>query len=223
MASAPPHYVAKAAFNTIFYKILPSSPDPAADLTWFGLPPDYIRYAGTHAFQPGGPCEDGEWLAAFRERVGPLSIATFWLRSPLRFFRAARDDINTDLPEIRPRNLGNVSRDSGLPPGAKLPSWTGWSALKTAAFSAFPALVVIPVVLTAYFGIRSREFGAVLLVPVSAAALELLVAVAFDAIETNRHLILFHWLVDLLTLLVVLSAIGARRRARAALAPMRPL
>jgi hypothetical protein len=110
MRSTKHDYAAKAAYNVIFHKILPVSATPAADLDWFGLPREYQKMSGMHAFLPNSPCNDPAWLDAFASKVSPKDIGLFWLQHPLRFLDAAWRDLIVSIHEVRPVNLTNVRR-----------------------------------------------------------------------------------------------------------------
>ncbi len=227
LTSVPFDYPAKATFNTIFLKILPMSTDPAADLPSLGLSPDYLQYVGMHAFVAGGPCDDGVWLNAFARRTGPTEVAAFWVRNPTRFLRAVHGDIVNFLPELRPKNLSNVERSAGLPPGSKLPSWTGWSTVKAYVLERFPALIYFVLGGALLVGCRRwrrpsgvsspHHLSTAILLVLAAACMELCISAGFDAIETNRHFLLFHLFFDILVLMLI--AAGIRRSERPAIQP----
>lgn len=94
-------------YNVLFWAVLPSSPQPEAELERIGLPAEYVRYSGTHYWQPEG---HGRFAPEWPAEAAPLSRATIlWpvLTSPSRtttLLERAFDGATA----MRPPNLSNV-------------------------------------------------------------------------------------------------------------------
>lgn len=134
-----------ARWNGVFYGLLIDSPSPAQDLAAFGLEPELARWTGVAAIEV-----DGQWLRApileVGGRYGFRQIATFYLRHPDRLIKVAA----LCAPHAfmwRDQRLGNYTRESGKPPGAQAPSYTGWSDMQRVLFPKGLAFLV------AFFGL----------------------------------------------------------------------
>jgi hypothetical protein len=215
-AAGPWDYSAQALYNVIFYRIAPHSPDPRATLRTFGLDESYDRFIGTHAFLPGNPTNDPAWLAAFARRTGYGYVLRYYIRHPVRMLAVLASDLREYAPMIRPWNLGNFRRDAGRAPGAQTTRFASWSTLRSTLFRRWPWHIVIWY--TLWFSVAvwlllrggARRVTVLLALGVGAMAIgEYFVASLADAVETYRHLLLFHLLTDLTVLFAagwVLSA-----------------
>ncbi len=136
-------------FNTVFYDVLRYSPDPAADMAALNLKPEWLGYAGTHAFVENSPLH----IAGFREellgRVDFGSLLVFYFKRPSRLWAllSRRATSGFRLITVHP----NFSRESGLPQGAQ-GRFRVWSDLKKK---------VLPGSLWTMMAISIAHFGAV--------------------------------------------------------------
>ena len=66
LGTVPGAFGGTAAFDVLFYRILPGVSDPAQYLEETRIPPAWVQYTGMHAFSPGSPVE-----AAATRRILP--------------------------------------------------------------------------------------------------------------------------------------------------------
>src|SRR5262249_26155891 len=107
-----------AAYNSIFFGLLPQSDAPRSDLISLGLSPDYAQYVGTVAWSPGTGVADGRLVSALDSRTAQMNLMRFYLTHPARLFRR----ISSILPaafSLRPEFCGNFEASAGRPPGAR--------------------------------------------------------------------------------------------------------
>lgn len=206
LTSTPGSYTAQARFNLIFFYLVPHSPTPAQDLVELGLEPGDVRYAGLTAYSPKGPMLDATWRTAFEARTSYGSLLGFYLRHPSRVLAKLRSDLWNEAPDRRVIYLSNYRKDAGKPAGARDPQFGSWSALRARLFRLWPAHILIWLALALcapWVSIRAgiSPLGRSLPWAISAIALlaitEYLTVSLADAIETDRHLLLFHVFTDL--------------------------
>ena len=205
-ASTPGSYTAQARFNLIFFYLVPHSRTAAQDLLELGLEPGDVRYAGLTAYSPKGPMLDATWRTAFEARTSYGSLLGFYLRHPSRVLAKLRSDLWNEAPNRRVIYLSNYRRDAGRPAGARDPQFGSWSALRARLFRWWPAHILIWLALALcapWLSVRAgtSSLGRSLPWAISAIALlaitEYLTVSLADAIETDRHLLLFHVFTDL--------------------------
>jgi hypothetical protein len=115
-----------ALFNTVFRDLLARSSDPRADLLELGLPPDWARYAGSNAFAPDSPFRRAEIQSRFLDSVSYRKVLLFYLRHPARPARLLQEGAARAF-RLRPRYLGNFTKDSGARPTEKSRAFAVWS------------------------------------------------------------------------------------------------
>ncbi len=215
----PPYYSTQALFNLIFFKITNQSRTPAADLREFGLDASYLVYRNTHSFMEGSPANQIPWLNEFSKKTGYAFAAAFYLRHPDRALRFLYDDLRKEAPPIRAHNLSNFERSAGRPPGARATSFSLWTDLRTWLLARFPMHMVlwqVGLAAGALYGLfrgatpRRRALSGLCLVLVAMAVLEFGVASLADALETYRHLFLFHALTDIGICFAFAGLLGGR-------------
>jgi hypothetical protein len=123
ISSVPAGYGGQAAFSALFYRILPSVPDPAAYLAETRIPPSYIALIGKHAFSPGIPISDPGEQRRFARWFGPSDLAALFLRHPniaWRMLMIHLDEGSLDRVRVKTgdlaHRLGNHERSTGKPP-----------------------------------------------------------------------------------------------------------
>ena len=223
VASTPRSYTAQARFNLIFFYLVPSSRAPAQDLIELGLDPSDIRYSGLTAYSPGTPMNEANWRNAFVAGTSYAGIFRFYLRHPARALSKLESDLRNEAPNRRVLNLSNYCRDSGKPAGARDPHFGSWSALRTRLFRWWPAhilvwlalAVLIPPFLSKHATSPSQRSVAWTISTVALLAIaEFLTVSLADAIETARHLLLFHIFTDLTIFLSMVLSCGWPRGGR---------
>jgi len=233
LGSTPGWYRAQARFNLIFFKIAKNSPSPARDLADLGLGPQDERYIGLHSYVQGGPMQNPAWVDSFRVKSTYGQVMKFYLRRPSRALAILRADLDDQAWQRRALDLSNFQRQSGRPEGAWTTSLGSWSALRSWVSRVWPAHIVLWLILApaaALWGVAARGWQAKTPAPqdqfairdasrwrralawtmlaVSLAALgEFGFASLSDAIETARHLLMFHVFSDIAIFLgLVLAA-----------------
>jgi hypothetical protein len=215
VASTPRSYAAQARFNLIFFYFVPNSKTPARDLLELGLDPSDVRYSGLTAFSANTPMHDATWRSAFEAGTSYAGVLMFYLRHPGRVLAKLESDLRNQAPGRRVVNLSNYRRVDGKPAGARDPQVGSWSAIRSALFRRWPGHIVVwlalavsvPPILAARATSRLPKAvaGAICAVALLAIGEFLSVSLA-DALETDRHLLLFHVFTDLtIFLALVLS------------------
>ncbi len=189
-------YTSHALFNMIFYKIAPGSRVPEAAVRELGLGPDEYRFIGTHAFTPGNPTVDIPWLRYFNGRTSFGKVLRYWWRHPHEAMRALRNDRDQHACDLRQRNLANFRREDGYPPGTLATRFAFWSNLRSEMYRLWPAHIFwwyAAVIGVAAANLRRHRAAASICLGVCAfAILEFCFACLTDAVETERHLFIFH-------------------------------
>jgi hypothetical protein len=199
VTSTPHFYQGQALFNRIFFRILKTSPSPAPDAKELGVLESEFRFIGKHSFDPGNPVDDQLWLEGFRQRTGYLRMAKFYLRHPLRTAGYMIEDLRVESPQMRPENLSNFRKIDCHPPGARTNRFAAWTNLRSTALRLFPEHLIVwyAGVICACLFLIGRPAGRVCLVLAVTGILEFGVATLADALETYRHLFLFHMMTDI--------------------------
>jgi len=200
VTATPAWYKSQARFNLVFFKIAKDSPSPVADLAELGLDPEDARYIGLDSYVRGGPMEDPAWAERFGARCTDGRVIRFYLRHPVRTLAILRTDLDGQAWQRRVPGLANFARRSGRPDGTMAMGLGSWSALCTWASRKWPALMVLWLLLSpvAAFLFQRRDAAlhralawTMLAVSLMASG-EFAIASLADAIETPRHLLLFH-------------------------------
>ena len=223
LSQTPYWYRAQARFNLTFVRILPNSPTPARDLSELGLSQTDLPYSGMHAYRDDSPASNPAWLEAFSHRGGYGRVMMFWIRHPIRMLANVRRDLETEAWQRRPAGFSNFQPDSGRPPRAQASRFGSWSALRTKLVLWWPEHLVVWYALILLAGpiFASRLSAgfpqAIVWTAVLAATLgltEFLLSSLADAIETSRHLLLFHLFTDLTLFLALIFTASKERGAR---------
>jgi hypothetical protein len=177
-----------------------------------------------HAFTPGGPANDLAWLQEFGHRGGYANLMRFYLKHPAVTFQLMRRDIVQEAWLIRADNLSNFPRSAGHPAGARTSRMASWSSGQSWLEHHWPicsvlwyALVLIgamTVLLRGQLSNDQRAFAIAVLFATLLGAGEFCVSTLADAIETYRHLLMFHLFTDLsifFSLLLALTVYATQR------------
>jgi hypothetical protein len=208
------------SYFSVFWEILPASPDRSQDLRELGLDPALAVYSGTTPWGPSSLAWRPEARRLFYSRVSLATVCRFYGRHPARMWQALErlsDHLRNDrIP------LGNFDRSAGLRPARVSHRFSVWSSLKerilprrTISWCLLAAAVAGAI---AFMGSRpgtSRRaaFCALLL---AAAALNLLVvAIVGWFSDSPRLLVPFHLSVDLMALLFLTAPFGGKYSAPA--------
>ena len=201
VGSTPGWYQAQSRFNLIFFKIAKGSPSPARDLAELGLGPEDVRYIGLYSFAPGGPMDNPAWVDSFRFRCTYGRVLRFYLRHPPRALAILRSDLEDQAWQRRALGLSNFQKQAGRSQGAVATSLSSWSALRAWMSRIWPAHIFVWLVLLLPSALLCAIHGAspwrralawTILALCLVALGEFGIASLADAIETPRHLLLFH-------------------------------
>ena len=219
LESMPDWYRGQSRFDLIFFYITKNSPAPAQDLRELGLGDSDLRYVGTHAFMAGSPMAERDFVTSFCERSTYARVLEFYGRHPGVAAGKLWSDLRDLAPLRRPVNLSNFQRAQGMPAGARTERLGSWSRLRSAVFRWWPAHIVVwyGIALAGFplLGMRSRpgfrrSLAWVICAIAVAGAAEFGVASLADAVETERHLLLFHLLTDVTMFLALVWAAPRR-------------
>lgn len=203
LVSTPEWYKSQARFNLVFSRITKDSPSPARDLAELGLNPADASYIGLNSYVAGGPMENQVWVEQFGNRCTYGRVLRFYLRHPSRALAILRADLEEQAWQRRVPGLSNFERHSGRPEGAMAVSLGSWSALSTWVSRKWPALnavwlMLLPpaAFLLAFNSALRRALAWTILALSVVASGEFVLASLADAVETPRHLLMFHMYSD---------------------------
>ena len=219
-ATTPHGYGRYSLFSTIFYGILPRSPDPAGDLRILGLDDTYRKYIGVRAYMPEAPLEDPAFQKEFDGHTNHLGLARLYVSRPGRAFGMLAGGMDyAGLQRVF--ELGNFTRESGAPERAHSRRFAVWSDLKRAVFGAHGVRYLAWVFALAAGLVvavhRDDRFLPAALALAVGAGIEMLLGTLADPLEICRHLFAFNALLD-----VILVSLVAALVARLSLPRMQP-
>jgi hypothetical protein len=202
-------------FSLIFSKLLPTSETPLRDAAELGLIDADLKYIGSRAFLPDSPTGDPEWVRQFCLRNSNATLARFYLNHPITALRFLRDDLFNQAWKIRAGNLSNYRREAGHPPGARTTRMGWWSAARSWMLERWPVHMFLWYGLVLIGGSiwswRKRSTFAWAAVFAAVMGLgEFAVASLGDALETGRHLLLFHLFTDASVVFAIIAFAAAR-------------
>ncbi len=196
-AGTPAEYPPMAAYNVVFFRMLPDSRSPEANLAELGMDPALKRYSGTFVYEPRsglhGPRHARQSLPAGAvlfappaDRLAPMEIAM---------------NEGSRLRHL----VGNSTPGSGRAEYEESRSFTQWSGPKRRVFEGRASLLTVVAAilcaLSAAQAIRAPGLAPLYLAPPAMGAAELLIAGLADTLEVARHMSLFHAIFDLLVVL----------------------
>jgi len=208
VSTMPGFYQGEATFNALFYRILPTVPDPAAYLAETRIPPEWSRYSGEVAFAEDVPLRDPYYEEQFGHWFGPVQLIRLYLRHPSAAWLMARenlDEASMDRVRIRmsgvPHRLGNYEESQGKPPQTVSHFFTIWAAIKDAIFGDRPLIYlacILAVVAGAWILAPPVPSMRLLLAIVTLSLIVEFALCMLDGADGGRHLTLFSALLDLL-------------------------
>lgn len=187
-------YAAVPVFTLTFYRIAPTGDR-------MGLPSEYDKYIGMHAYSEGSPIEDPSWSKEFLKHVSLSKIAYWYATHPGQAIRILGQEWWKHAGVQPDPGLGWHKPGRGEPARSQAGGMKVWSAIRgVTTYVGFLSLLVM----------RRRPLLYLFAV---AAGTEFAVSTLADTLETARHLYLFQIFADLLAVLAVLS-FGLREQER---------
>jgi hypothetical protein len=218
LVGTPKNYAAQALFNVLFFKVGTQSAAPLRDLREIGVPQSDARFIGTHAFMPGSPVDNLKWAADFLQRPGYTALVKLYFWHPRWAWRFLAGDLTTQARSMRALNLSNFQRSDGHPPGDLTRRFAVWSDFRSALYRVWPwhvvawfALFTGVAVWEARRTAQSRRLAALAIGAVMIAVFEFCFASLADALETYRHLLIFHLLTDVTVMMAVIWGLSMAR------------
>jgi hypothetical protein len=207
ISTMPRFYQGEATFNALFYRVLPTVPNPAAYLSETRIPPSWAQYSGEVAFAEDVPLRDPSYEEQFGNWFGPVDLIRLYLRHPPAAWLIARENLTeASMDRVRiimsgtPHRLGNYEESLGKPPQAISHFFAVWAALKTLIFSGRPIVYaswILAVIAVAWkFAPRVAHMPLLLGVVSVSLAVEFSICM-LDGADGGRHLTLFCFLLDL--------------------------
>jgi hypothetical protein len=200
---SPPGYQSDPLFSVIFHKLVLTVSEPPQALLELGLEAADSAYIGQHAYFEDAIFADPRWRAGFVRRASYRRVAAWWLRHPRQAWLAMDGDLFVNASLIRAYNLSNFRQESGHPAGARTDRFASWSTLRARLFTRWRHHIIVWYLLLAAAGavlwLRNRTARLALAICLGVAAiavLEFVFASLTDALETHRHLLLFHLATD---------------------------
>lgn len=217
MSTMPGFYQGEATFNALFYRILPSVPNPGAYLAETRIPVSWVRYSGEVAFAEDVPLRDPYYEEQFGNWFGPADLIRLYIRHPSAAWLIARENLDeTSMDRVRirmsgvPHRLGNYQEPVGKPPQAISHFFTVWAAAKNAAFGERPLVYltyILAVVAFAWILAPPVQNMRILLAIVTMSLAVEFAICMLDGADGGRHLTLFSFLLDLLVCCDIVFAI----------------
>ena len=208
LGTVPLYQVGQATYNALFFRILPSVPNPADYLAETRIPTSYLSAIGTHSYLPESPNGTAEQEIAFARMFGVKDLALLYLRHPDRAWYMMKIDLDeASIDRVRMKigereyRLGNYERSIGKPPQSVSHFFGLWPALKHRLISGHPQtyLVYILAVIAAAWLLAPRWPGMRWFLGIFTAMLMVSFAVVMtDGVDGGRHLQMFNYLLDLL-------------------------
>jgi hypothetical protein len=112
-ARTPEYLHQVVGYTVLFDEILANSPTPNADLVFFDLDPDLIRYTNTSAFSPDAPINDPDFRRRFYGHFKLIDVVGFYATHPQRFWGLMKRC--TPLAVAFHPFVGGYTPDSGKP------------------------------------------------------------------------------------------------------------
>ncbi|MBI4910205.1 MAG: hypothetical protein HY820_41690 [Acidobacteria bacterium] len=203
----PADYQAFAAYNVIFYHLLPNSAAPRVVLEELGLPPGMSVLSGTTAFVGRSGISDPRFRPALLERSLHVELARHYIRHPGVAWGMIKEALQESALE-RQAGYGNFAKNAVAEPSTRSNAFALISGARTAIFEGRPiwyalfhGLVALAVLGMGWWRERGVLVPAALILCM--AALEFFASALADCLETTRHLFLFRALLDMLFWLAI--------------------
>ena len=198
----PPEYRQVSLFNLVFSKLAVSD---STVLTQFGLDSSDRQWIGKNAFDQPSPLADPDWTRRFLSHVSFGTVARLYLRHPSIALQSLRTDLTGGAYSIRQDYFANYRREDGFAPHTRATRFGFWSHFRSTLLYFHPYSLLV------FFCLPLLSRRPLAFTLVIAALLEFGVCSLTDAIDTDRHLFLFHVLTEAIIVLTVglaLAAIG---------------
>lgn len=217
LGTMPRFYQGEATFNALFYRILPTVPDPAEYLKETRIPVTWAQYIGEVAFAEDVPLRDPYYEEQFGQWFGPVELLRLYARHPSAAWLIARenlDEASMDRVRIRmsgvPHKLANYGEAEGKPPQAISHFFTIWAAIKDAVFGARPLIYagyILVVIAGAWILAPPGRPWLLLLGIVTVSLAAEFTICMLDGADGGRHLTIFSFLLDLLVCCDIVFAV----------------
>ena len=222
-------YQAIALYDGLFFKFLPASSNPVADISNLGLDPQFIQYIGQHSYSPGTHMQEERFALAFGKVVTLPKVAWWVLTHPAVAFQALVHDLDeASLERVRMKigsteyRLANYEREAGYPANSQSGFLALWSKCKLALYKDRPwiflgyiLVLVVGLFAAALFQPADRGRALAGVISLTAMLPAAFIPAFFDAVDMGRHLFLFNALLDVcacVLLWLVLRGFIVRRR-----------
>ncbi len=209
LSRTTPEYQATAYYNLAFFKLGPRDPQALDALK---IRTEDRRLLGTHAFEPTSPAQDARWLRAFFPKGGYGNVLRYYASKPAVAASVMWDDLRQEAKQIRAENLGNYERATGKRYCTLSLSFGWWSAGKSWLFAVARWHVFLFVPLAAAILWREKKLRWLMAGLLAVGGYEFAVATLADALETYRHLLLFHLAYDWLAVLALITQLSQTPR-----------
>ena len=208
VGTTPAYQVGQATYSALFFRILPSVPNPADYLAETRIPSSYLSAVGTHAYSPTTLVYTTEQQLNFARLFGFKDLLLLYWRHPDRIKFMMKVDLDeTSIDRLsmkigeREYRLANYERSTGKPPQSLSQFFCLWPALKQSVISGRPRifLAYILAVIAAAWLLAPRQPGMHWFLGIITAMLVASFAVVLlDGVDGGRHLQMFKYLLDLL-------------------------
>jgi hypothetical protein len=193
-ALTPAEYRTISLYNLVFDRLAPADRNVLGEL---GLDASYQRWIGSEVFAPDSPLHDPDWTDAFLRHVTWGSVARLYVSHPGLAMGQIDRELHDSVHSMRPSYMANYRQADGFPPHTAATRFSLWSSIKMRFLAAFPYSLLVLYALPLVAG---RPLGLTLAV---AGIAEFVLCTLADAIDTHRHLFLFHVITDALILWLV--------------------
>ncbi len=201
----PPQYRNISLYNLVFDRLAPADPTVLAQL---GLDSTYQKWIGSQAFAPDSPLNDPDWTRALVQRVSWGDVALLYLRHPGMAVREIDRELHDSVHSMRPDYMANYRQVDGYPPHAVATRFSFWSNQRMRILTAYPYALLVLYPLPLLGAIWRRRLEPLAFTLVAAGISEFGLCTLADAIDTHRHLFLFHVITDALILLLAAGALS---------------
>lgn len=198
-ADMPKQMKAAPVYDVVFMGILPRSPDPAADLKWFGLDPALAKYSGSGAFTLNTAFTTPGFADDLLAHVSYGRIFLFHLRHPRRLLETIRDALPRST-SLRAEYSGNFEKISGYPPGSRSSAFSLWSGFRSRlAHRAWilPAFLLVSTMLALLEMKRNRRLAECYCVLALMALVSFFTVALGDTWDMVKHFFVYNLLTDI--------------------------
>jgi hypothetical protein len=191
-------YQATAYYSLAFFKL---GVRDALALDALRIRAEDRRLVGTHAFEATSPAQSPQWLSQFFPEGGYANVLRYYATNPRVAWAVMAEDLAGEAKQIRAENLGNYERSTGKRYCTLSHSYSLWSDSKSWLLGQFPAHVWLVWALGGWAAYRNAKLRPMAFGVMGMGVLEFGIATLADALETYRHLLLFHFAYDWIAVL----------------------